>query len=34
MLVKIMNKNTTVLIKGSRSAHMEEVVTAITGGEQ
>lgn len=34
MLRKIMNKNTTVLVKGSRSARMEEVVTAITGGER
>ena len=34
MLRKIMNKNTTVLVKGSRSAGMEEVVAAITGGEQ
>lgn len=33
-LTKIMNKNTTVLVKGSRSAQMEEVVTAITGGGQ
>lgn len=33
-LTKVMNKNTTVLVKGSRSAHMEEVVTAITGGEK
>ena len=33
-LRKIMNKNTTLLVKGSRSAHMEEVVAAITAGEQ
>lgn len=28
-----MNGNTTVLVKGSRSAHMERIVQAFTGGE-
>jgi len=32
-LRKRMNSNTTVLVKGSRSAHMERVVQAFTGGE-
>lgn len=34
MLRKVMNKNTTLLVKGSRSAHMEEVVAAITGSNE
>ena len=33
-LSRIMTKNTTVLVKGSRSAQMEDVVAAITEGEQ
>lgn len=32
-LRKRMNSNTTVLVKGSRSAHMERVVQAFTAGE-
>ena len=32
-LSKRINKNTTVLVKGSRSAHMERIVQALTGGE-
>ena len=33
-LSKRINKNTTVLVKGSRSAHMERIVQALTGGDR